>query len=559
MGAGKSSTSRPELTLNIWRYYGQKNFESAYHLNLAFNTDSQNYRVQHMGYAGQFHDYIPVGYESIRQYRESFRRLVNPLRDELSAQGQGNTIYERLQNYSLGLMNDIDYINSAEAQDIIKSSFELHPDQVTIIEATEEKRESELVAQYGKIPESARRSSDANAWADYQDSFDMSLLWEGPGEYVPPKRDPIYEIKTALSWIVAGQNVKQNFALPLESGLVIPIDRKKHKHIWEVGRAGQTKISSFEETLRASAYMALMELTINGGDINSAYVFAHSLSPLHTRLYKSKFGMTEYSKYQNSEKETCLIAPLTQFLKLYPISLFSEAIAQLKRKDSFQRLLKYRQSLNMSLQGEHGGVDIRDFSYLTSSILGYSLAEEPVYSGRDSIGDYAGANHNLQSYPVFGVREDDHMTSSREGFLRLRPFLERNNAVEVTVKDGYSHAPAMAIAEAYLFMKNRAKNTSLENVRFCFTAYNGKGEQLRSLGPLKHWFIRRNRYISYMNLGGGRRIEQTAAEAIDIQSYCFSSEQIEGWLTSGEGPTKPLNISPSNKDQFLTNPQLFEP
>lgn len=512
-----------------------------------------------MGLARGFSRYIPVGYDSIRQYNESYRRLVNPLRDELEAHGQGQTIYERLQNYSLGLMNDIDYINSEEAQEIIKSSFELLPDQVTIIEATEEKRESELIKEYGKVPDSARRSSDANAWGDYQSHFDMSLLHEGPGEYVPPVRDIVYDLKTALSWIVSGQNAKQNFSLPLESGLIKPIDRKKHKHIWEVGRAGQTKLSSFEETLRASAYIALMELTVTGGDMKSAYVLAHSLAPLHTRLYKSKFGMTEYSKYKGNEKETCLIAPLSQFLKLFPIENFSGRIAEAKKKNALQQVLKYRQLLNMSLQSENGRVDLRDFSHLAGVIQGSYLEEAPIYRDRDSIGDYAGQNINLQSFPVLGIYENNHMTSSKSGLLRLRPFLERNNAIEVTVSADYNHVPAMAIAEAYLYMKSRVPVEELKKVLFCFTASNGQGEQLRALGPLKHWFIRRNKYISYMNLGGGRRIPQTVAEAIDIQSYCFSAEQIEGWLTSGEGPKKPLELSSDNKHQFLMNPQLFEP
>lgn len=606
----KARASRPNVTVNVWRYYGQKSFNSSYHMNLVREAGALNYQTGLMGRASSTsRSYNQIGASSISNYAENYRWYINPISAEFASGANGDTIYERLQAYSLELMMNIDYLDSGYQEGVIKQSLALNPNQPTIAEATERMRESEVLARYGKIPKFARRDAEANAFNDYMNLFDNTLT-HVPGldddqdgelheeETARPKEDPWYEVKVGLTWMVAGQDADTLYKLPFESPeLMVPLDRDKYKIVWEVGRAGQTVNGAFDETLRANAYMAYMEVLAMGGNLEDAWVFGHSLDAGHTALYKRRFKMIEYSGYSGNPKEKLLVAPLATILRLFKLETLSSAVTEMMAatKNTFtpRRAMEWefkaRQWRDMILSSPKtkdeyevrvfgnilypeikGQIDALVMPELERGQLFQNIWERaPIVRDRDSIGDQTGATHNMQRFHVHGI-PDNSRGGDHNGLMRLRTFLHQNNAVEVFTRGESEASGFTTLLETYNHFVQRLRNAGIQNpvdwltrakVNFCLTSRFGYRPSSPEFAADRRWYIHRDEYVSTNNaMGFGfGAFRQVVAPRVHLESNCFGVAKISKWARLGVTARDSFATGVANTREFLINPQLYHP
>jgi len=575
----------PPLQLNIWRYYGQTDFNSAHHLHLSYDPDLNAYRLNHIGLASGRDRYSPLGPASLINFEYKYRWFINPVRAEFSSDAEGDTAYERIQYYSLKLMERIKYLDANGINQQLQTSLQRKTNQVTLFEVTESQRLSEVKKEYGKIPDFARPDSEANAWSDYQNLFDHDLIADqrpARGRR-KAKADPVYEVKIGVSWLISGQDADGPIVLPLESEtLERPIARDQFAHIWEIGRAAQTKDSGFEETLKAAAHMAYYELLALNGDINKAYVFAHSLAPLHTRLYRSKFGMSDYSSYRGNPTEKCLYAPLAELLRRYPIESFSSTVqdvirASKGRMDGMQALSwiqRVRSERNTILSGPGGlATETRDFSNITypwlraqlkntnEEVLEVLWTQGPAYRSRDSFGEQALAQ-GLYNVPVMGIYQEPQMTGGHY-LQRLREFLSANNAVEVLIRNNDAER---LLVETYRHHFQKLKSSGVaeplewmtqNQIHFCATAI-GRSFGNTGVRSGKRWFVRRDEWVhmgSFLSIG----FNQVVVPRMEAESLCFTAEEVAAWAATRPTSDGPFQPGREQTDVLLSDPQLFAP
>lgn len=552
--------ARPRVNLSVWRYYGQKSFNSVQHMNLEMSNDGKSYERGIMGWANENGNYVVAGETARRQFEgESYLKYMNPLRDEKAASGEGDVVFERLQYYSLKLMEKINYLDEGSRRNYVQNSRNLHPNQVTLFEATEVLPESELKIKYGKLPAGARLDTRGNAWSTYQSYFDHSLTWEPFDDdgkenppYEEPKRDPIYEVKVGVSWLISGQDLGgKTYAIPSEDDdLEVKIDRSKYKFIWEVGRAGQAMNGAYEETLRASAYQAYWEVLAMGGKMEDAYVFAHSLDSIHTRLFRSKFGMKDFSKYKGKPIERCLFAPLKEFLRRYPPETYSNEVAEIVRQsegkisgiEAMQMIFKARTQADALLKIGDSKIQLRDFN----SGVALPMEDRDLITHTGQQPDYGNFHAHI---PLQGTR------TNRGDLLPLRDFLYFHRALEIA-PDRKFQGPAKELLASVL-AHSRRKGALHPDTRLCVTSRSGNLiNQLRELGPIDRWYISRGRYVN-MNPGfgiGGIGGMTTIAQPFYIETNCFLVKDLK------DLPAVSLPAADNDEARrWLGEPEFFAP
>ncbi len=550
--------ARPRVNLSVWRYYGQPNFNSVQHMNLEMSNDGESYRRGIIGWAHENGNYVVAGETAERQFTDAYLKYMNPLRDEKASNGEGDVVFERLQYYSLKLMEKINYLDAGSRRNFVQNSHNLHPNQVTLFEANEVLPASELKIKYGKVPEGARLDTRGNAWSTYQSYFDHSLLWspfdkdgkESP-PYVEPKPDPIYEVKVAVSWLISGQDLgRKTYLIPSEDDdLEVKIDRSKYKYIWEVGRAGQAMSGAYEETLRAMAYQAYWEVLALGGKIEDAFVFAHALDAVHARLFRSKFGMKDFSKYKDKPAERCLYGPLSEFLRRYPPETYSGEVAEIVRESegkisgiaAMKMLFAARTQADAKLKIGESKIQLRDFN---------SGVELPM-EDRDLI-THTGKHPDTQTFhaeiQIQGTR------SNRGDLIPLRNFLYSHRALEIAPDKKFTGSAKELLASALAYAQ---RNGPLHpDTRLCVTAKSGDLiRELREMEPMARWFVSRGRHV-IMNggFGFGGMGMQTVASPFYIETNCFLVKNLKNLPAASV--TEPAN---NEAQRWLTEPEFFAP
>lgn len=616
-----NTSARPPLKLNVWSYHGQKDFSRAHHMSLYLDAKAKNYSVKMMGYIDG-EGYKLVGRNSVERYDQPQQSYVNPAYAELQNGSFGKTTFERLQRYSLEIMSKRKYLSAEQLDEQIQISLQLKPNQVTIIEASESLPESQLPADYRSRPD-FRLDSEANAVDSYRRRRDgiHPHFYKEP-EYVKKPYEKIYEQKVALSWLIAGQDVAAQYKLPLQNEqLINKIDRNKYRHIWEIGRAGQTKLGAFEETLRAAAYTAYTQLIINGGMLEDAYIFTHALDPVRARAFKSAFGMTEFSGYTNDKDEKCLVAPLSKLLELFPLDTFSPIVAQVRAasknklsdRDALKLIVRMRslRHFNIDTRGYHT-YPIRDFSNLALSIIELEyianaypvevmkdvlkvLARiEPIVAESDSIEQFAVKRQgDLGRVRVDGTPLDPSKTDQfQPELMPLRTFLKNNNALEIqapTIENQYARGsiyptdPNEALKELYEVITDRLWFLPLHEeplqflvkhkIKLCFSDFDNWGRGVSSYQmwieryskPATEWFVHR-KFWNPLKFGGfsigGLEIREVTAK-----SYCYEPQAVKSWFQNMEHFEKAgiqyrqiRQMKEVEKpEELLKNPQLYEP
>lgn len=352
--------------LTIWRYGGQKDFSSASHS--VWKNEGDSYSLKTLGIA-HHHDYFHRGSSLKYAFEAAPEAMKNPGRTELESQAPGNNFLDKNQYLSISMQKttSIDEKMIEEQFEISKS---LTPTQVTFFENTAVMRKSDILRKFGKIPETARKDADANSWLDYLSHFDLSLVGK---KNISPNRNIYYEVKEGTSWLISGQDpYNKKLQMPFEKAqMEVAYERDQFPFAWELGRAAATTPEGLGETLKAAAYFAYKELVILGGSLDKAFLFVHSATPLHTRLYKSVYKMQVYSK-TNIKDETVLIAPLQTLLDISPptqfarnLQLLHEAAPTLKPQDTVWAEQIATEKRNFFLENTNGSVvTVRDFSDL---------------------------------------------------------------------------------------------------------------------------------------------------------------------------------------------------
>lgn len=474
--------------LTIWRYGGQPHFSRA--SLTQWKKSNGYYDLTNLGLAQNDH-FAPTGSTREQMYDAFYLKLLNPAKTEWLSGSEGDTLLERNQNFPLQVMQDTTYIDPAtrDAQKNIGQS--LTPNQVTFFETTTLKTAGELITKFGQIPSTARKEPYNDAWKQYWNLFEHDIDYSMIDGRKPKKKkkkkenapDELYQLKIGSSWLVSGQNISSSpISLPLEkTPMESSIDRQQFPYIWEVGRAAQTEQGGFTETLSSSCYFILRELLLLGGSIDKAFVFAHSLKPLHTRLYRSTFGMQLFSKYKNENDGVALWAPLQKMVDLFPPTEFLANIREiyeaskdkagnpkLSHFEAFELDFQMRQNRSLFLESKKGSVvTLRDFSPL--SLLLMQQSHSKIF---DSLTDHTHQQTllALEKITTHRSRADTlDKDISKESFgsssqdLSIRQFLYTKKAIELQIEAKNGDSIEQLAQSAIYFLLHKIYSYGITN------------------------------------------------------------------------------------------------
>lgn len=536
--------------ITVWKYVSDKSpgaipFESASVSTWTWNQEG-SYRLSTLGTISD-RQYFPAGSTYKRTADASYLRLSNPLQRELESGSHGESLIEKNQDFSLQAMQDIDYIDQVLRDEQASIPHILVPDQTTVFEYTVEYTESELIELFGKIPFNARLEPDSNAWVDYQNSFANFVEDPETGDYflddTPREVDRIYQLKTGMSWLLAGQVFSEPRKLFLEDGMERPIDRSIMKHIWEVGRAGQTpgeagrsarlETRAFAETLRASCYFILRELMISGGSLDDAYIFGHALKPMHARLYRSLFGMTVYSKYtdENRKEEVVLYTSLRDMIKRFPPDEFinwtpnelfeDKEIAPFSPVDSLQLVLNHQQSLMTYLENSQDAVvTVRNFSTLPFVRAQHFLDDKLLLISENTRQRFYWDLNQVLARVSIPLLPSDYLLrqmneQSRQGKIpsfmpprqNIRDFLFQNRAIEIQINGNKQVNTSILVAQTLAWILNDLSRNYANPLQFlkelgvtiAVTSYGGNPLPVE---PQTYWYLPTYQLDYTMSFGG---------------------------------------------------------
>ncbi len=230
------------------------------------------------------------------------------------------------QDFSLSLMQSIDYVSNEQVAFQKNVETEVLPEQVTFVEISSVEKGQKLLGADGvPVPykqkgEVLTRVLGANRF-EYRERK-KTAMWSVSGQVLiphlenPNKMD--VEIKN-LPW----QN-DPNFMHPENA-----LDRNKYQLVWELGRSGQVqgqRLILYNMTallLAAHKERKYLEQAMGPSD---AYVFAHALDMLHTKLFKRLYGGEIFTTDKNDPGNNILVMSLDKMLQRYPIHKISERV-----------------------------------------------------------------------------------------------------------------------------------------------------------------------------------------------------------------------------------------
>lgn len=539
--------------------------------------------------------------------------VTNPVKVEMQSASRGEGIFERNQSFTFEIYSKLGYLNAEEAslQKSIAKKF-LKPEQVTVIEATEQRTTRQLKKEFGKIPPHARLEPESAAWQEYRSHY---------ADYVKPK-NVLYDLKVGFGWLISGQVDNRQYPLALEAEkLVTPIDRSKFKFVFELGRAGQEKNYGFEETLRASLFFALNEVIVAGGRLEDAYIFVHAMDRNRAIVFKRKYRTKEFSRYLDPARaeESVLMIPLLQALELYDPAQFSANLTRIRQEVPSAKAIKSatlqsliienrlmaNQWLNLGLNvglsvaqpdSTELKVQIRDYSPLR-----YALAERsPIGSGwtqeersllaeivsqarppmesRDNIAIALERDRNSEEgrmTRLSGIQRP-HPMYQTDGLQRLDEFLIQQRAIEIfagpkpsALTQDSAEALIVGVFDHYLdFLKARGiadpKSFLRQNhVRFALTMNHAGFRQASATVAAKdYWYVHRPS-ITLMyphSLGFGQFTYQRQTKSVLWESWSYDIDQISQMKEARLKNSKPSSIPiKADTSELLKDPRLLEP
>ncbi|MGE3975488.1 MAG: hypothetical protein AB7F59_13265 [Bdellovibrionales bacterium] len=513
--------------------------------------------------------YYSTGYSLARRLDTPYIN-INPLQVEMASGSKGETLIDRNQYYSFKSMEDIQYVDPREIQFHSNALKKLSTDQITFFEITDELTRAELVKRYGKIPDHARRDPVDRGVEEHFAMTDMSLLDENKPESKDRQK---YRLKVGASVLISGQPFGKKASLALEDErLLVPIDRTKYKHIWELGRAARDNEYEygFEEAIRISAFYAYHELILNGGKVEDAYIFGHSLDRGHSGLYMRTHRMKRFSGYKDNPNELALVIPLKDVLMKYGLDKVSFSIADLVQKTegrmSAEALRHWQlfargqssQSLKDGSQNK-AQYELRNFSSLlekliTAKVLKAGVTESdaqdiasqfsqelPLEQFRDQMAKYAEISARPYVTPIQGVFVvDPHFartTGARiQRLQELDEFLKEQNAIEVYSGDKEVLSGLQQLVGAYLHVWRQLYESGFtnpdsvmkeQNVQFAVTTTKAQVmQQLEALPYAKKWFVYRHELVSAHN-NWAFNYRETIKPRIDWRTYAFTVADIQ--------------------------------
>ncbi|HUP56442.1 MAG TPA: hypothetical protein VM598_03250 [Bdellovibrionota bacterium] len=482
-----------ERELTVWRYAGHEDFNSADQVQLLVRSGDGPYHSGLMGKVALNRRFNPIGHTLAHQISESYRVTPNPIKMEMQSGSRGNSLLDRNQYYALRKMISTGYLDEAEMDAQVELSHTLRPRQVTYFEVTESRKGSELMAEFGKIPDSARRDAHQAAAEKY---FSMYADFTG---YMAAA-DSSYDVKIGNSYLVSGQFGDR---IPLDdSRIEIPIDRERFPYVFEIGRGAQDEPTAFADTLRAGAYFALTEMFLLGARPEQGFVFGHALRSGHTIAYRRVHRMTPYSGYRGSPEEQALVIRLDRLSERLGLKHFSPAVRQLHemsdgRIGELQALeleLKARQFRTSYLEAKDSQpgsplVQVRDFSSLPERLIEAEIRKSSIprdlrYGTLRSLAwgspkverrDYLKELSNIEARPY------SNPPQGKNGYAPepLTDFLARENALETVAPQAPEGVDGALLTKLMLL-----------------AVYDQKLRQMRELGianpaaRLEEWGIR---------------------------------------------------------------------
>ncbi len=572
-------------SLTVWNYFG-RTFDTAGLVD--FRNFGEGFSSVNRGEAsilGQFKSTPSAVAQALR--RGSPFLQANPAHTEVGSGSRGRTLLDRNQFFPLQVMEDTNYISARLRQAQALVPRQLNPNQVLFIEATTERTGGELIDQFGRVPDFARREPIAAGVANYFAQFDL-------GHERTPEEEAkaaTYQLKEGATWILSGQPGGQRLRLHLESDdLVLPIDRQKYPYVWELGRAAQISSQAFFETLRMGLYFASRELILLGGNLDEAYLFGHSLNERIGNVYRRTYLMHDFSGYQNSPGQLAHVRPLKDALQSIDIKNVNPAVGslvgasgnQLSAFEALQLWLSAQQNRTefLSDADEKNVIELRDFSFLSRHLLilaaqkysslqneeGQSalnfLGDGPMAEYRDSLADYAVKDSEQYGFAAQGrvVRKRNiHNRLEYDGLQNLDEFLSEFKAIEVSSDAELTGEELLVVSYRRAIEKLAAQGDpnpkkTLVDLKVNFVLLNQSAMRIPSTGS---WHVYRSAIKTYMGLGLFNFTPQTVSREISLTAAAYSADAV-ATLSEALGPTiAAYNRGQEHLRRYLGNPDLF--
>jgi hypothetical protein len=378
----------PPDYVGVWKYSGA-DFRSVRYLSLYPQTNGDFLRGASVfvDEAGEYRDAPYGSLEHFEAQIPSWYHYSNPALEEFTRGGKSDCNFLLLnQSFPLAQMKVRKAIDAELEPDLLQHSLKLQPDQVTFFEAARTLEDKEVIELFGNIPEHSRlkepepktEPSEAD-FHEYCAQFANDEPCEAEIKKTREKIDRLhaaeaaerarkfYDVKSASAWIVSGQSPSGLHALPLENfgegyTLIHPIDRRQYPLIWEVGRAAQIANGDSNLVLQAALLQIQAEVSLLHGNLNDAYIFAHSLDAAHTQLYHQTYQMTDHSKYTNGRADQTLVVSVVKMMERLGMQNTVDGT-----RISLAKLQLNRQTLKqVAYSFRAGQIQFRDFSHLNA-------------------------------------------------------------------------------------------------------------------------------------------------------------------------------------------------
>lgn len=353
-------------------------------------------------------------------------------------------VISQQQDFSMMAMVKTNYLTPEQALMFRNLGSSLEPGQVVFSEVIRDATPNEIRQNYGD---------------------ELGLRRAGSHTEIDAFRQDLTPVKTAAAWSVSGQTwdrhtgKAQAVRLPWEKEEARKgqeLNRKKYPYVFEWGRAAQEVSGEIAPLYSLNALQNYLQLKAYRGNLEDAYVMAHSFDPVNTRLYARMTNDGYYpSKAAVDPKDALFIMPLALALESHPPSRVSQRVADLVKLGEGH--LSEINSVNLLIENRERRWAELDYSkngqtQATPIVLNdMSMARVHSLWGMISAFPISQANKNALLEKLLSLDgETTLLASNFEGkyenvadAVRSSFVSQKKNAVEISNLD-----PAMAAADA---------------------------------------------------------------------------------------------------------------
>jgi hypothetical protein len=364
-------------------------------------------------------------------------------------------------------------------------------------------------------------------------------------------------------WIVSGQTVRggrlQFRPLPLEiSKTMFPdpkLDRNLFKYVWEIDRAIQTPKDKIPDILSAATTLMAIQLRQAKGNVNEAYVFAHSRSEPRTREFKFNYGMQIYRRSTVIPGNTILFAPLTQLLDRFmtrsPFKLLNqlqEISPDVSKNIGLLFDLSDLKSTYLDMKSEvdklpNQVVQLRDFSN-GFELIKKSLLKEYGFESADRLSD-TDLDRFLFTYAYESRDARMQLKGEPDNGHSIKPlyrFLRDESAIEVIAADQVK--PIAVLIGTYFYYLSRLTMLGIESseqlprsreTKIAMTTFSpAQAVQLAEMSPSKvRTYAKKSlddsSSKSWLVIGNLKEVRDAK---VFVGTYVFTMEQIREMIAA---------------------------